>query len=608
MRKRHITSLLVGLALFLPAAAAPAQDIAEVSIEWVDTSSFPVNIIYYSTFDSGGQPAGPMWVPDEVSVFEGGVAHRPGDFEDGDHAPAYVSVIIDSSGSMEGSLEEVLEAARTLIEQFDSQDRAEIIDFDSGVVTRRPFTGNLGEMRAALNDIDVGGGTALYDAVATGFDHLAEQEGMKAVLVLSDGEDENSTAYTYDALKERLRTEGVRVFTIALGEGVDTATMSEIAELSGGSFYTAGDADEVDQIYTEVITYLHSLHRLWYSTSQGMFDGTERRLGLRHHPSAARARAGYQAPEARFWSHAFTLDERNHDPVEISPNGDYAAFIQHKAVLTETGRRLTYHDWEELYGAEMTGSFICGHTHRAYGSLIRYDPAAERVEELDAGGLLDGAAGDFHAGWQWHPKGISPNDRYMVLAADPGDEFEYDYYFMLYDREADRVLWERGLYIGEFDEPGPVAVADTGRAAVVQEDNLYLVEPSGELGLELTWPETGRRWQRLAMSADGRLLMGREVTGDRVWAYDAGGALLWEKQSRAYERGGFVSISPNGRYFAFADREGPHILDAAGTVIFELSEAEMAAAARIEAPRSVDVANNGSFVYAIGSRMYYREL
>jgi VWFA-related protein len=602
-----IVGLFVILLALLPVNAA-AQDIADVSVEWVDASEFPVNIVYYSTNDSAGQPAGAMWVPDQVSIYEGGVEHRPWSFEDDDHAPAHISVIIDSSGSMEGSLEEVLEAARMLIDQFDDQDRAEIVDFDSAVVTRRSFTDDPGAMRSALEEIEVGGGTALYDAVAIAFDHLAPREGMKAVLVLSDGEDENSTAYTYDALKGRLAGEGVRVFTIALGEGVDTTTMSEIAELSGGTFYRAAEVADVEDIYTEVITYLHSLHRMWYSTSQGMFDGSRRQIEVEHHPSGSAAVASYEAPRGEFWSHALDIRRDNHDPVEISPDGRYAAFIQHRAVVTADGRRLTYHDWEDLYGAELTSNFLCGYLHRAYGELFRYEPGRGRIAEADIGAMLDGAAGEFHAEWAWHPKAISPGERYVVMAADPGDEFDYDYYFMLFDRTEDRVLWERGLYIGEFDEPGPAAAADTGRAAVVQEDNLYIVEPSGEVSLSLTWPDTGKRWQRLAMSGDGAYVMGRNRTGGSVWAYRADGTLLWEKRSQAYEHGGFVSISPNGRYFAYADRLGPHILNAGGSIIFELTGTATEAAERIDAPRSVDVANDGSFVYALGSRMYYRQL
>jgi len=56
-----------------------AADVADFSIEWVDSSSFPLNIVYYSTSDAEGNPAGALWVPDRVSVWENGVEHQSGD-------------------------------------------------------------------------------------------------------------------------------------------------------------------------------------------------------------------------------------------------------------------------------------------------------------------------------------------------------------------------------------------------------------------------------------------------------------------------------------------------------------------------------------------------
>jgi len=72
-----------------------------------------------------------MWVPDKVSIYEGGIEHAPGRFENDEHAPAYLPLIIDSSGSMQGSLNEVLKAAKQLIGQFDYLDRAEIVQDDN---------------------------------------------------------------------------------------------------------------------------------------------------------------------------------------------------------------------------------------------------------------------------------------------------------------------------------------------------------------------------------------------------------------------------------------------------------------------------------------------
>jgi VWFA-related protein len=609
MSEKYVVFSLCITVLLLAVAAAPiaGDDIADFSIEWLDTSSFPANIIYYSTTDAAGEPAGSMWVPDDVRIWEGGAEHRPDDFGDDEHAPAYLSLIIDSSGSMEGSLEEVLEAARTLIEQFDSADRAEIIDFDSGVVTRRSFTDSKEEMRAALTEITVGGGTALYDAVAAGFDHLQYEEGMKAVLVLSDGEDENSTKYSFAALKERLANEGVRVFTIALGKNVDTATMTEIAELTGGSFHQADTADDVGEIYTGIITYLHSLHRMWYSTSQGMFDGSEREITVEYEINGKRHSAFYTAPEAEYWSHALEIERgQSIAPVKISPDGEYVSVIHYKALISEEGRRLTRHRWEELYDGSMTEHFVCGYTHRNYGGLHRYDPETRTYEAVEPNAITDNASGDFHREWEWYPKGISPNEKYLILCADP-EEGEYDYYFMLFDREEERALWERGFYKGEFDEPGPACAANDGLTAVVQDDNLFMVEPNGELRFTRMWEDTGRRWQLMDMSANGSLVLGRASTGDRVWLYSTDGSLLWEKPSDCHEKGGYLALSPNGEYAAYADSRGPHVCDAEGNVLFELQDTDFGIK-RWRMKNGIDIANDGSFVYTIANRIHYREL
>ena len=600
-----VAAALFGVLFLLTAGPLFAADPVDFSIEWVDSSSFPINKIYYSTFDADGNPSKALWVPDRVSVWENGVEHQSGGFEDGDHAPAYLSLIIDSSGSMENSLAEVLDAARKLIEQFDYNDRAEIVDFDSKVVPRRSFTDNKEEMRAALNEIDVGGGTALFDAVAAGFDHLKDKTGMKTVLVLSDGEDENSTQYTFDSLKSRLVSEGVRVFTVALGEGVDTGTMTEIAELSEGEFYHAESAEDVEGIYERVITYLHSLHRMWYSSSFGQFDGGSRRLEVASEETGTRQMAEYTAPEGEYWSHSILLDpEHSAAPVKISPDGEYVSQLQYRTLIDSSGKRLTRKRWQERYDGMMTEHFVAGWVHRAYGFLERYDPEAGTYERIEDAEIVDfDAGGNFHSDWVWRPKAISPNERYLVMCADPGDEFEYNYYFMVYDRENDRSLWERGLWKGEFDEPGPAAVANDGTAAVVQEANLYMVEPSGELRFSLIWRETGRYWHRMSMDGEGRYLLGRKTGNEKIWLYSGEGELLWERPSRSNDQAGFLSVSPNGEYLAYADREGPHVLRPDGTVLFEL-EGEK----DLRYGNGIDVANNGAFVYSLGNRIYYREL
>lgn len=596
---------MILLCLFTPSLSA--AEVADFTIEWLDDSSFPVLKIYYSTTDSQGRPAGPLWVPDRVRIQEQNLPHRPGGFEDGEHAPAYLSLVIDSSGSMEGSQEEVLEAARLLIDKIDYNDRMEIIDFDSRVVSRCSFTRDTDTLRSALVSIDAGGGTALYDAVAVALDKLKNKQGMKTLLILSDGEDENSTHHNLASIKECLEREGVRAFCIALGEDFDQKVLKEIATVSQGAFYHAPNAQEVSEIYHSVITYLHSLHRMWYSTAFGSFDGTERQFTIQSQETGTSHKAVYTAPKANFWSSTlYPWKERRAAPIKISPDGQYISQLQYHSLIDKSGRRLCREDWQERYDGMMSEHFIAGWLHRDYGFLEHYDPETGSIERIDDLQIIDqDSRGNFHREWVWRPKAISNNERYLVMCTDVREvsDSEYDYHFLLYDRIDKQVLWEQPFFQGDFDEPGPAAVSDQGLSAVVQEGNLYLVNPDGSLRSSLIWKDNGRYWDRMDMDSQGRYILGRICGDEKIWLYSGDGKLLWEKASHSHETAGFLAVSPNGNYLAYADLWGPHILNPAGEPLFELNLDR-----EIPYGNGIDVADNGAFIYSLGNRIFYQLL
>lgn len=191
------------------------------------------------------------------------------------------------------------------------------------------------------------------------------------------------------------------------------------------------------------------------------------------------------------------------------------------------------------------------------------------------------------------------------MCTDPRDDlgYEYDYYFMVYDRQKKRALWKRGFLNSDFDEPGPAAVANDGTAAIVQERNLYMMEPNGELRFSLIARETGRYWDRMNMDAGGKYVFGRPTDNTKVWLYSGRGEVLWERPSNCHERAGFLSVSPNGKYTAYADLEGPHVLEPDGTVLFEFEDRN-----NLYYGNSIDIANNGAFVYSLGNRIFYKRL
>jgi Ca-activated chloride channel family protein len=180
--------------------------------------------------------------------------------------PVDLVVVMDISGSMSG---DKIAAARQSLGQFlellGDRDRVQIILFNNELIEMTPLT-PLGEKRTDLQNriagIVEGGDTSLYDAVNLGYDQLlsnGDPDHIKAMVVLSDGEDTSSNAtlnQVTQALSVNLSEGGnaPKIFTIAFGSGADTAVLKQISDVTGGKQY-GGDADSIYGIYIDIATF-----------------------------------------------------------------------------------------------------------------------------------------------------------------------------------------------------------------------------------------------------------------------------------------------------------------------------------------------------------------
>ncbi len=588
-------------------AAASAQGISEIRIHAVDPSQFPINFVYCSVTDADGAYMG--WLPvEELSVLENGTGERLWPDAEVEKFPASLVLVIDSSGSMKGAMSDVLSAASSLVGMLEEGDTAEVIDFDSTVQVVQGFTGQTAALSAAVQAISADGGTALYDAVKRGVADAGTREGLKAVVLLTDGKDENargdspgSTA-TWDELKLVLGSSGVAVHAIGLGGGVHRATLQAIADLSGGRAYFAEDADAVGGIYGDIVEYLHSLRRFHYVTRDGRADGTRREVVLKAHEGDAQSETFYHAPVEEYWTYAFwPPDETYIHHLAMPPDGGYIAALNIAAILLKDGTRVYVHwDGRDAFGGVCSNHYIFERGWQTLGYLSRFD--GRELTPVEPDELLGTAAGNYHRDWEWRPKAISKGGTYLVLASKPDDQ-EYRYYFALYDMQANTVVWEKPFYKAEFDEPGAVAVADNGSALITQDHNLFAVGPDGTALYEWLWAETGDRFTALALAGDGSRFVAR-LDDDVVRVYNIDGSTAWHIESRTEDRGGGIDISSNGAYVALNDLYGPRVFDARGQVLFQDLSEEPAPGYQSE--NGIAIADDGSFAYARGNRIYYR--
>ena len=188
---------------------------------------------------------------------------------------------VDVSGSMSeadmmlgNQVVERLTAAKAVLADFLDRrvgDRVGLLIFGERAYTLTPLTADLTSVRDQLRDSVVGLAgreTAIGDAIALAVKRLREQpEGQRVLILLTDGV---SNAGVLEPLRaaELAQAEGVRVYTVAFGsdggislfgvqiapgeDPVDEATLSKIAELTGGRSFRARNTDELAGIYAEL--------------------------------------------------------------------------------------------------------------------------------------------------------------------------------------------------------------------------------------------------------------------------------------------------------------------------------------------------------------------
>jgi Ca-activated chloride channel family protein len=180
---------------------------------------------------------------------------------------ANVVLVLDTSGSMNGEnkMNFAKGGARQLIAMMGDGDQFSFLPFNHEA-TWMARDESLGIQRTTLttqiSSLFANGGTALYDAVILGHQHLLEHptpDRITAMVVLSDGTDESSrasleeTLATIAASDEKLGS-GVRIFTIGYGEGAREDVLDQIATATNGKFFK-GTPENIEEIFKEISTF-----------------------------------------------------------------------------------------------------------------------------------------------------------------------------------------------------------------------------------------------------------------------------------------------------------------------------------------------------------------
>ncbi|HMF54091.1 MAG TPA: VWA domain-containing protein [Edaphobacter sp.] len=225
---------------------------------------------------------------DDFRLFEDGVPQTISSFRHED-LPVSLGILIDSSGSMYDKRAAVEQSALDLIKLSNKEDEAFIVDFSWEAFIDQDFTNDIDKLRLGLDYIKSSGGTAIYDALVASADYLTKnaKRPKQVLLVVTDGEDNASTASLEQAIRRIQDLDGPVIYSVGLLFGQDTdkresrharRVLETLSEQTGGAAYFPRSLKEVDSIAAQVAQDIRTQYTISYHSTKSPTLGGYRQV------------------------------------------------------------------------------------------------------------------------------------------------------------------------------------------------------------------------------------------------------------------------------------------------------------------------------------------
>jgi Ca-activated chloride channel homolog len=222
--------------------------------------------------------------------------------------PMRVGIVIDASTSIRSRFQfEQQSATAFLLDVLKARsDRAFVMGFDVTPTVTADWTNDVDKLEAGVNRLRPGGGTALFDAVYTAcrdkmLDVSRGQEPVrKAIVLISDGDDNQSRVHPDEVIKECERAETI-IYAISTNwtpsRGKGDKVLTDMAESTGGQVFFPPSVEEMSNSFHEIEEELRSQYALTYTPADFKYDGSFRSIYLycNDRRYVVRAKKGYFA-------------------------------------------------------------------------------------------------------------------------------------------------------------------------------------------------------------------------------------------------------------------------------------------------------------------------
>ena len=295
-----------------------------------ETLKVSVNIVqlFFNVKDKHGALI-PSLTKDDFEIREDGQPQTVKYFTAETNLPLTLGMLIDSSGSQLRVLDMEKEVGGAFLKQvLTDKDLAYVMDFNVDANLVQDFTRDVHSLQKALNSVKInsgvtmptlpgaGGGpvptasspgTVLYDAVyLSAHDMLAKEVGRKAMILLTDGEDEGSRLKIKDAIEAAQKADSIvyvllcadRGFYGSMGVGYGgEGEMRKLTEQTGGRVINVGNKfDKLREAFDQIANELRSQYNIGYTPTNPNQDGAYRKIEIKNKQNyKIQSRAGYYA-------------------------------------------------------------------------------------------------------------------------------------------------------------------------------------------------------------------------------------------------------------------------------------------------------------------------
>ena len=333
-----VTLGLLSAAAQNPPSQPPASgDQSQGQEQPLETLKVNVDVVqlFFNVKDKHGALI-PSLTKTDFDVFEDGKPQTIKYFKAESDLPLTLGILIDSSGSQQRVLEMEKEVGASFLENMlRPKDEAFVISFDVDINLLQDFTNSVSRLRKALNSatINAGGGigcaqgpigpqgpipcsssgprgTALYDAVyLASHDELSHEVGRKAMILLTDGEDQGSRLKIKDAIEAAQKADAICYVLLIADRGFygfggysGDAEMKKLSHETGGRVIEVGNKiDKLRQAFEQISQELRSQYNVGYTPTNTARDGSFRKVEIKPKQTdyKIQARSGYYAMPRR---------------------------------------------------------------------------------------------------------------------------------------------------------------------------------------------------------------------------------------------------------------------------------------------------------------------